>query len=712
MTAATTPRTRHASPGAPVEGRVSAESARARLVLGVVSSAALGAGLLGLALDLDLLRGSALFVFCAVGIGSAPWQLLPGLRLDTRLTLTGVTSLAVWTLPATAMVLTGWWRPHLVFAAVALVAVVLHAVGLAGAWQDRRSARPRPVPHPRSTGRAAWLPVLLGVVGVLLCLRATLATGTVDPGTWGFLVEVGPGWYAGLALVLVAVVWSLGGDERRTAVLVLLLVAVLTLTPSLLYEGPRSQSAFKHVDLVLQIREDGVLHTSVSVYEAWPGFFAATAWLCDVTGIRDVGQLAEFWPPFLALFRVAALRALAGRLLTSTAQRWTAVLLAVLADAISADYFSPQSVGFVLGVAVYALALSPGSGRVRPAALLLAGCTVAVSHQLSPFVIAGVLVVLAVFGVVRPWWIPLLVAVPAGVWAAVHLPSVLGFLDLGSLGQLTNFRPPPLETAPGLARLPVVPATVAALVVGIGTVAVLAVVAFLRSWRNGRSWALLGAAGVGLVMVVVNPYGQEGIFRAALFAVPWLAVLAAGLSSPRPTPRTRVPVLVLTAVLTGTFLVSSFGLDGVNVVRRADVAAVTTALDRGGEDLQLLYLGAGDLPDTLRDGVLVLDREVLGVPVEHAPGASADTLADELTAAYADYWSPVEGGPAPLYALWSPVSGDYAEAYGLQSLEEFEQLRDALLRSPYWTVVHEQDGTVLLELDAVRHAAERAAAGA
>jgi hypothetical protein len=298
------------------------------------------------------------------------------------------------------------------------------------------------------------------------------------------------------------------------------------------------------------------------------------------------------------------------------------------------------------------------------------------------------------------------------VWAGLQLESVLVFLQLDSLGQLANFRPPPLETAQGLDRRAVVPATVVALVVGVVVVAVLALVAFARSWRDRRSWALLCAPGVGLAVVVVNPYGQEGIFRAVLFAVPWLAILAARLFRGGAGARPRLSLLATTAVLTGAFLISSFGLDGINVVRPADVGAVTYAQQRGGESYQLLYLGAGDLPDSLRRGPLILDRDVLQVPVQDAAGLRPGDQAARVTAAYADYWPPAEGGPAPMYAIWSPVSAAYADAYGLQRPEQFEQLRDALLDSPYWRVVFESDGTLLLELDDALYGADQATGGA
>lgn len=688
--------------------RTVSDTAKTRLGLGLVALASLAAGSVGLAVDDATLRWAGLLVFCVIGIGSAPWQLAAGLGLDIRLVLTGTTALCAWTLPATAMALTGWWRPMTVFAVLAAVATGLHLVGLRRAWFDDRAGADTP---DRAGADASRWPVALAVVGALACLGAALVSRPIDPGFWGFLTTIAPAWYAGLALILVGFVFSLRQRERRIAIIVLLLVVVLTLTPSIVYEGPRSQSAFKHIDLVAQIRGGGVLHSAVPAYDSWPGFFAAVAWLCDVTGIHDVVELATFWPPLLGLFRLVALRGLAGRLLESTAQRWVAVVLAVLLDSIGADYFSPQSVGFVLALAVFTLALSPGLGGIRVVMLLAAGCTVAVSHQLSPFIISGVLVVLAVTRLVRPWWVPLLVVVPTVAWTALQIDSVVEFLNLRSLGQLTNFRPPPVATAPGLSRLPVVTESVVAMVAALLFVGILALVSVLRSWRDRRIWGQALAPAVGMALIVVNPYGQEGIFRAVLFAVPWVAILAARCFSGAPRLRSRLPLMATVAALTGLFMAASFGLDAINVVRPADVHAVTYAQHQGGNRYQLLYLGAGDIPDTLRRGPVLLNRDVLKVPVEELRGQPVEQQLQRLTYAYANYWGPPDGGPSLMYALWSPVSARYADAYGLQRPEQFEQLRDALLASPYWRVAYRSGGTVLFQLEIAKYEAAQAAGG-
>lgn len=699
---------------APDWGRPSENSAWARVILAVVSLGSVVAGVAEWVLGNGTSHWIAFLVLCTVGIGSAPWQMKAGLGLATRLTLTGATALCVWTLPASVMAMTGWWHPWAVLVPAVLFAVPLHVRGFGRAWREIPpwGRRPAPTARVRTGLLRPGTSMGVAVAGTALCVGSALVSRHIDPGLWGFLPRIGPAWYLGLALVLVGFVMSLGPDERPMAVAAVLLVVVLTLTPALVYDGPRAQSAYKHIDLALQIRHSGVLRSSVSIYDAWPGFFAAMAWLADVLGIRDSGvqTLATFWPPLLALFRVTALRALAGRLLDLPAQRWIAVVLAVLVDSLGADYFSPQSVGFVLGLAAFALALSNGLGHLRVEMLLIIGCTLALSHQLSPFVVSGVLIVLALFRQVRPWWIPLLVAVPTVAWAALHLGTILSFVSLDALGRLSNFEPPPQPPAPGLSRLPVVPATVTALVVAVLLLGALALVALVRTRHERRSWAIATAPAVGLLLIAINPYGQEGIFRAVLFAIPWLAILAARLFEPS-LSFARASLLATTLVLTSAFLVAGFGLDGVKVIRSADVAAVTYPQQHSGNSFDLLNLGAGDLPDSLRRGATMLDRERLQWPLDGSPGYEADADVLGLTSAYVDYAMTEQAQPSAMYAVWSPTSAEYDEAYGLQHPGQFDQLRDALARSPYWHVVLRRDGTYLFQLDPAAYLAARAAAG-
>jgi capsular exopolysaccharide synthesis family protein len=703
----------------PQPPELDAGTAPARLVISLVSLGCLVAGAAAYALGVDVVRLGSLLVFCLLGVGSAPWQTNKELRLPARLTLTMLTSLACLTFVSVAMLVAQQWRPIGAFVAVASVCVPLHLAGCQLALRDveasgwRWSPRQADLLSQWSTlaqrGLAALLhspSLLCAAAGGVLCLGSALLHRHIDPGFFGFLPEIGIVWYLGLALILVAVALSRPDQEHQIAIPVLLLLVVLTLTPALVYDGPRSQVAAKHVDLILQIRTLHRLDAAVDIYNSWPGFFAATAWLCDITGIHDPVHLATFWPPLLGLFRLAALRYLFGQVLPRPHQAWVAVALAVLADPIGADYFSPQSVGFVVGMAIFGLVLSRTADARRLLLVLVAGWTLAMSHQLSPYGVGAVLVALVVFRQIRPWWTPLLVLAPAVLWALVHRGALSGFISLEAIGRAQNFRPPRTVGSPALERLPVVRETVLALVLGIAIVGGIALLALLRHRRELRLWAFACCPAVGLVMVAVNPYGQEGIFRATLFGIPWLALLAGHCFSAPGRRTQRLAVLVVTSALTATFLVASFGLDATNVMRPADVAAFRYFYQHStGTRHYILALGAGDLPTSLppeTGSYQSIRRDRLNKPVRQEPAFDGDREVKTLTARFLDF-SRQPPGRAQLYAVWSPVSSSYGSAYGLQSPDQFAALRDAFRRSRYWKVVFHQNGTYLFRFDARRY---------
>ena len=711
------------SAAAPTQPESAAETATTRLVISVVSLVSFVTGAMAFAVGADMVRTLCLLIFSILGIGSAPWQANAILRLPARLTLTMLTSLAVLTLVSVPMLMGQQWRPMVAFVAVSAVCIPAHLGAVRLALRDAEAARSR-WPARRAGAVLSIGPVgallsspavLLAGAGGLLSLNAALAHRHLVPGFFGFLPSIGTAWYVGLGLILLGLALSRARDEREIIVSVVLLLIVLTLTPALVYDGPRSQSAAKHVDLIMQIRSVHELQSTVEIYNSWNGFFAAMAWLCDIAGIRQPMQLATFWPVLLGLCRLVAVRYLFGKILRHPHQAWVAVALAILADPLGADYFSPQSVGFVVGIAVFGLALSTDEHVPRLFMIFVAGCLLAVTHQLSPYGVGGILLVLVIFRQVAPVWTPLLVLGPGLTWAALNRGALAGFIDLSTIGRSQNFRPPKTVGSTGLERLPVVGDSIRALLLVIAVVAVAALVALIRHRREVRFWALACCPGVGLVLVAINPYGQEGIFRAVLFGMPWLAVLAAH-CFPSSLPRkwlivNRLTLAAMTVTLAGGHLVAAFSLDAVHVIRPGDVAAFhffeKQRTDRSGQHY-MLALGTGDLPSSLptQPGhYRTIRRETLGEPVRQEPTLNADLQMRTLTARLVGY-ARNQVGPTnttTLFALWSPVSSQYGWAYGIQTPSQFSALRQAFLLAPYWEVVVNEGGTYLFRFDPTRY---------
>jgi len=640
-----------------------------------------------------------------LGVGAAPLQRSRDASLSFRLAVAGMVGLSTALLLGAAMVLAPLWHPELAAILVLAVAGAVHASAAPAALADLRRAladRDRATAARALAGSPSFWCTLAGTT---LWLGSAILSHRIVPGIGGFLPRITPLWYAGLVLVLAAI--ALARRERHEAFVagaVISLALAFTLTPALLYGMPRSQSAAKHIELVSFILQTHHLHAGDGIYAAYSAFFAAVAWLCRLAHVSDPTGLATFWPVLMALTLIVELRFMFGQLIDGRYRRWAAITLVLLVNAIGADYFSPQSVGFVLGLGMVALAIASGPDidrRVAGVVLVAASCAIAVTHELSPFIIGGVLLVLGAFRRVHPRWVGLVVLAAAGAWALANYHVLGGYFSLASLGDVSNFAPPSTPTAPGLSRDPIVTASSYALLLGMLVLIGGALVAVARHRRERWAWACLISAGVGLLFVAVNPYGNEGIFRASLFGIPWLAVLAVHAFR---TPRRRlgsIAWLGLTMGLLATFLVASFGLDATNVMRSSDLQALRTFERYAPADSYLLNIGFGDLP-SLPPNIASSTAQITYAELnDTATGASGRPVAADLAALLERYEQKAGGAAAlksgRLYAIWSPVESYYGKEYGLERPSQSVRWLDLLLASPSWRVVYASHGTYLFQ---------------
>jgi GT2 family glycosyltransferase len=640
-----------------------------------------------------------------LGVGTAPLQPSRTVALPVRLGVAGLVGLSTVLLTGAVMVLAPLWHPEVAAIALLAGAGAAHAVALPSAMADLRRSRARR-PRPPPSLRATLCPsVVCTLVGTSLWLGSAIFTGRLVPAIGGFPAQITPDWYVGVALVLAGIALALREErERYAAIAVGSLVLAFTLTPVLVYEMPRAQSAAKHVEFVHLILGSPHLRAEDGIYSAYPGFFAGTAWLCHLAGVSDAIGLATFWPVVIAFLRLAALCFLVARVIEEHQRRWAAITLVVLVDAFGADYFSPQSVGYVMALGIFALAVRGPpvvDRRLTAALMVVSGCALAVTHQISPYIAGSALLILACFRCARPW-AGLAVLIPAGLWAVLNREVLSGFVSLSSLGNVSNFSPPQTDARPGLGRDPIVAQSSHALALGLLVLIAGALVGFARHRRERWAWAYLAAAGAGLLFVAMNPYGNEGIFRASLFAVPWLALVAAH-AVRRPNPVLgQVAWMAVSLALFANFLVAAYGMDATAVMRRADLQALRIFNREASPTSYLLQVGFGDLPsgapgdpEAHRQYTL---REV-GYPAPRLPERPRAPDLAALSRGYAAFAFGETGtDTGQLYAIWSPVLSLHARKYGLQSPRQSAAWRDLLLASRSWRLVYHSEGTYLFRM--------------
>lgn len=683
----------------------------ATLTLSALFGAALIVFAVGYTTNLDLLCLTGSLGALFFGVGTAPLQ-FSKCSLITRLGVAGIVSLSTLTLVGSIMVLVPIWHPLLASIAVICAAFVVHFSTvyrsiLRGQWRGFCRAL-------CSSGEAVLNPsIVCTVIGTSVWCTVAFDSGHIVPVAGGFLPRISPLWYVGLALVVTGIVLARRKGEACVIFGVLSLVAAITLTPALVYGMP-PQAAAKHVDLVQQVLYSHHLNRTASIYDAYSGFFAAIAWVCDLSRVRSSITFAAYWPFIIELVAVVEFRFFFGRILDSRYRIWLSTVFALLVIPVGDFYFAPQSVGFVEGLGIYSLVLGrdwPGlTERVRLSLLAFAGCALAVTHELSPYVIGGALVVLVAFRAARPWYAWATCLLPAILWAVLNWHGISGFVTFGSLGDLSNFAPPKTVSTPGLQRLAIVGESSDTLLIGLLILITLAGIGFLRclsttsarhSITPAHAWAFMIAAGVGLVPIAVNPYGNEGIFRAALFGVPWLAVLAAQAIPSNPPRWISAPFGLGVVGLVVLQLISSFGLDNANIIRPEDFHAYNLYMANAPESSFILDLSYGPLPysATFPEAKHLVAWTSMVPRSTLQPGRPTSSDVAALAQSYirlATDSGDVAAGD--LYALWSPASVQYSVDYGLETVAHAEAWRRLMTESPDWQVVFSSDGTYLFRV--------------
>ena len=215
--------------------------------------------------------------------------------------------------------------------------------------------------------------LLVGALGLwLVALQATDVSGMAGLG----LLDVFPvAFYLAVALVIGSMVLALVARQlSRMAVFANFAALILVIygTPALLFSEPEYAWVYKHLGVIRYLEAHGSTNRLIDIYQNWPGFFAANAWLARATGM-DPGAYAAWAPVFFELCLLAAVLYALGGLIADSRRRYAAAFMWQLGSWIGQDYLSPQAMGIVLVVVAFGIVLRIGlaQGWDRPPATVL-----------------------------------------------------------------------------------------------------------------------------------------------------------------------------------------------------------------------------------------------------------------------------------------------------------------------------------------------------
>ncbi|MFD5711692.1 lipopolysaccharide biosynthesis protein [Streptomyces pharetrae] len=433
---------------------------------------------------------------------------------------------------------------------------------------------------------------------------------------------------AGLLVVVFAALLR-PGREHRTLLLVTLLATVVSLhaLPAVIETEPRFATAWQHLGFLDHIHRTGTAAPDLDARWSWPGFFAAAAFVAQACGITDLTEVIRWWPTAMQLLYLGPVFLLTRSLRASWRAKWTGVWIFVLSGWVGQDYFSPQGFTYLLHLVLVAVLLvwfraprviwtrlRPGEAEAEPAnrrqrAVLLVvviGLFLATvpAHQLTPFVMLGVVTLLVVTGRCELRGLPLLFGVAVVSWIGFmaepywsgHFDELFGGIG-GVGGNVSSSVSGRIEGGSSTHRLVLYTRVALA-----GGVLALACWGWWRRRRHHyRERALPVLAFVPFLGFGMQSYGGEMALRVFLFALPGAALLAALALFPRTgvTAREReedraglAPLAALTAglVLMGGFLVARWGNEPFERIRPGEVAAMEYVYAHDDPSVRLLWL--------------------------------------------------------------------------------------------------------------------------
>ncbi|MFJ4526435.1 lipopolysaccharide biosynthesis protein [Streptomyces sp. NPDC088810] len=507
----------------------------------------------------------------------------------------------------------------------------------AGRRPEPQDAVPEEPPRRRTPTRAGVVLGCLLIAALVLYWVPALRLGEADLDRMGGLglVSVLPLPTAAGAALLIAVFAALlrRRREHRALLLVTLLTTVVSLhaLPAVIEPAPRFPTAWQHLGFLDYIDRTGSAVPDLDARWSWPGFFAVAAFVGRACGVSDFTEVIRWWPTAIQLAYLAPMFLLTRAMRASWRAKWAGLWLFVLSGWVGQDYFSPQGFTYLLYLVFVAVLLvwfrpprviwtelRPGEAEVEPAdrrqravlLLLLAGLYAAAvpAHQLTPFVMLGVLTALVLLGRSELRGLPLLCAVLVAVWVGFmaepywsgHFDELFG--GVGGVGSnVSTSVSGRIQGGSSTHKLVLYTRVLLA-----GSVLALACWGWWRRRSHRyRERSLLILTFVPFLGFGMQSYGGEMALRVFMFAVPGAALLGGLALFPRAGAGARVrrqraaPVAALLTglLLMGGFLVARWGNEPFERTRPGEVTAMNWVYAHDRPTVRLLWLTQDPVDD-------------------------------------------------------------------------------------------------------------------
>jgi hypothetical protein len=452
-----------------------------------------------------------------------------------------------------------------------------------------------------------------------LALKAS-PEGKIGP--YGLIQALSPWYYLAIGMLVLSFAWSLRTERYHTLLLGAHLTALVILVhgaPGIVESAPRFPSAWDHTGFTNYIAATGKTLPQLDARFSWPSFFAASAMLDKVAGLSTADVFLRWWPVALNLLYLPLIYRIAKEFLRSDVKAWIAAGIFPLANWVGQDYYSPQSISFLLYLTFFYILIGPLGAHDRPfwhllwrplgrkyssettapqtcrdlsptsigqqnvpaagfhlgiLALLMAA--MATGHQLTPIMATATALVLVLVGRTRVRSMVVVFGLMTVAWVCYgayaywsgHMTELIG--HVGSLQSNVGTTVVARVTGNSAHELVVDVRLLMSLVVWL--LAILGALVW-RS-RNGDRAALVVCFLAAFGMLAAGDYGGEGTLRIYLFSLPPSVCLIAMLICKLHWPYRQAALGVVLILLLPLFLVSRWGNEMFEMVRPNELTAV------------------------------------------------------------------------------------------------------------------------------------------
>jgi len=454
----------------------------------------------------------------------------------------------------------------------------------------------------------------LAALGIGLLSLTTARESAI--GQYGLIQALPPLYFVSLGILTVSFILAWRNPQPRFPEFILGVISLVVLlqgAPSIIESAPRFATAWLHAGFTDFVAQTDQVLPGIDARFNWPSFFTGMAFLDRAGGLPTAIILLRWWPVFINLLYLPPLYLLVKLVLRDEKQAMLAIWLFPLVNWIGQDYYSPQSVAYLLCLVFLCVVLGPygasrkamiprlkipglsrkpeDNGRRKPPddwqpqapahaitllLVMLALCAAMdTGHQLTPIFAIATVAVLVSFRRTRLLAWPGVMFLLAAAWIcygaiafwAGHSGALFGGLTTvgGNYAGDLRLHGSVAHSQVNHVRLLIV-----------GVIFALAAVGFFvgRKMRADRTTAALMML-TPVVTIAGQSYGEEAGLRAFLFALPGaLCLVVMALTSAGPRLR-LILISALTAALIPAFQIARWGNESFEHVLPGEISAMT-----------------------------------------------------------------------------------------------------------------------------------------